>query len=261
MNPVTQTTAHQRMSEKYKFVSTQQIIEHLATRGWEQSHVSVANTIKKSNAGFQPHLIRLRNPSVKIDEGNAPEILVLNSHNGTKALTLSLGLFRFACANGIITGKHFTKFRILHRGFTYERLDEGLKFILEQSDLLAAKVDALRVFKMTQQQKRTLAQEIVQSRFVDIYKGKYPGKVDYDALLTPAREEDQGSDAWTVFNVIQEKLIRGGIKYQICRQVKDKDGKTLETIPLDKTTKEAKSIHNVVALNQMAWDKTLAMIA
>ena len=31
-------------------------------------------------------------------------------------------------------------------------------------------------------------------------------------LLTPNRQEDEGDDMWKVFNVVQEKYIRGGVQ-------------------------------------------------
>jgi len=37
--------------------------------------------------------------------------------------------------------------------------------------------------------------------------------IDLDELLTPTRVEDKGSDLWSVFNVIQEKLVHGMFSY------------------------------------------------
>ena len=34
-------------------------------------------------------------------------------------------------------------------------------------------------------------------------------------LLVPLREQDKGNDLWSVFNVVQEKLVRGGFKYTL----------------------------------------------
>ena len=38
-------------------------------------------------------------------------------------------------------------------------------------------------------------------------------KIDWDDLLTPTRPEDQGNNLWSVFNVIQEKLVHGMFNY------------------------------------------------
>ena len=38
-------------------------------------------------------------------------------------------------------------------------------------------------------------------------------KIDLDLLLEPTRPEDKGSDLWSVFNVIQEKILEGDFTY------------------------------------------------
>jgi hypothetical protein len=38
-------------------------------------------------------------------------------------------------------------------------------------------------------------------------------KVDLDKLLEPTRPEDKGNDLWSVFNVLQEKILEGDFQY------------------------------------------------
>ena len=44
--------------------------------------------------------------------------------------------------------------------------------------------------------------------------GSVPSTLDMVDLLTPNRNEDEGDDLWKVFNVVQEKFVRGGVKYR-----------------------------------------------
>ena len=37
--------------------------------------------------------------------------------------------------------------------------------------------------------------------------------IDLDLLLEPTRPEDKGNDLWSVFNVIQEKILDGSFTY------------------------------------------------
>jgi hypothetical protein len=37
--------------------------------------------------------------------------------------------------------------------------------------------------------------------------------IDYMSLIEPTRKEDESNDLWTVFNVIQEKLLNGDFQY------------------------------------------------
>jgi hypothetical protein len=39
-------------------------------------------------------------------------------------------------------------------------------------------------------------------------------KIDLNELLKPTRVEDKGSDLWSVFNVVQEKIVHGMFDYQ-----------------------------------------------
>jgi hypothetical protein len=46
-------------------------------------------------------------------------------------------------------------------------------------------------------------------------------------LLTPNRKDDEGDDLWKVFNVVQEKMIRGGV------QVSNQRGKVTKMRKID----------------------------
>ena len=40
-------------------------------------------------------------------------------------------------------------------------------------------------------------------------------KIDWDEFIKPVRKEDEGKDLWSVFNVVQEKLIEGDFEYRM----------------------------------------------
>ena len=39
-------------------------------------------------------------------------------------------------------------------------------------------------------------------------------QIDLNEFINPVRKEDAGSDLWSVFNVVQEKLITGDFDYR-----------------------------------------------
>jgi hypothetical protein len=43
-------------------------------------------------------------------------------------------------------------------------------------------------------------------------KDKVLKDMEIVGLLTPNRDEDEGDDMWKVFNVVQEKYVRGGVE-------------------------------------------------
>jgi hypothetical protein len=47
--------------------------------------------------------------------------------------------------------------------------------------------------------------------------GSVPATLDYEEILNPLRDADNGDSLWQVFNVVQEKWIRGGIEYKTAK--------------------------------------------
>jgi len=45
-------------------------------------------------------------------------------------------------------------------------------------------------------------------------------KIDVVELLNPVRDEDLGNDLWSIFNVVQEKIIEGDFEYSIGNKVR-----------------------------------------
>jgi len=45
--------------------------------------------------------------------------------------------------------------------------------------------------------------------------------INTNLALYPRRDEDRGDTLWQVMNVVQEKLLRGGIPYTINQERKD----------------------------------------
>ena len=38
-------------------------------------------------------------------------------------------------------------------------------------------------------------------------------EIDYEQLIKPTRKEDEGDDVWSIYNIVQEKLIDGDFEY------------------------------------------------
>jgi hypothetical protein len=69
-------------------------------------------------------------------------------------------------------------------------------------------------FKQTQMveaQIMDFAQKALTARFGEEEMNRIT--IDYNAFVTPTRREDEGNDLWSVFNVIQEKVLEGDFEY------------------------------------------------
>ena len=80
------------------------------------------------------------------------------------------------------------------------------------------------LYLFTDQQK-DLAQKSLTTRFTE--DQLKVAKINLDEIINPVRDEDKGNDLWSVFNVIQEKIIEGdfdytiGTKHRKARQIKN----------------------------------------
>jgi len=51
-------------------------------------------------------------------------------------------------------------------------------------------------------------------------KSIYKDRLGIEGLLTPVRKEDEGTDLWSIFNVVQEKIITGDFDYIVGNKVR-----------------------------------------
>jgi hypothetical protein len=64
------------------------------------------------------------------------------------------------------------------------------------------------------------------------------------SLLLPKRADDRADDLWTTFNVVQERVIKGGLT----GYARDEDGRTRRT-----TSREVKGVDQNIKLNKALW--------
>ena len=201
-------------SEKYSHIPTYKIIEDMQLLGW--GVIDVKEVKARKNAGFQKHLLVFRNNDIMIDgkDGDTvfPQVLLTNSSDGKNAFTFRAGLFRLVCSNGlVISTQDFADMKIRHMGYDFEELQKTINAMVEKLPLT---VESMNKFKQTQLDEAQIiefAKKALETRFSEDEIKRI--KVDYSELVKPTRKEDEGNDLWSVFNVIQEKVIDGGFEY------------------------------------------------
>jgi hypothetical protein len=70
-------------------------------------------------------MLRLRREG-QITGKQVPEIILLNSHDGSSSYQMLPGLFRSVCQNGLICGESFGEVRVPIRATWWKRLSKGL---------------------------------------------------------------------------------------------------------------------------------------
>ena len=230
-------------SDKYQHISTISLVERLMEEGFMPTK-AIQNSLRSNEKKpFAKHLIRFRHRDAKPSVGQLfPEIILVNSHDGLSSYRLNAGVFRLVCSNGLVAGHTYKEMRVRHQGDIVGNVIEGSYKIIENANLMIELTQKMASIRLDEQEKQLFAEAAHTLRFEDSEIGDaiMPTK-----LLAPRRREDANSnDLFTVFNVIQENAITGGIS----GLARDLNGYTRRI-----RTREVKSIDQNIKLNKALW--------
>jgi hypothetical protein len=202
-------------SEKYSHIPTNRIIQDMEALGW--GVVDAKQERARKGEGFQKHLVVFRNIDLFIEGEDGddvfPQILLTNSHDGKNSFTFTAGLFRMVCENGlVISTQEFENMRIRHFGYDFEKLQQVITSMVEVLPLTVESMNRFKQTQLGQDQMLDFARRALEVRFGAEQTQNIT--IDYMDLIAPTREEDAGNDLWSVFNVVQEKLMHGMFNYQ-----------------------------------------------
>jgi hypothetical protein len=88
----------------------------------------------------------------------------------------------------------------------------------ERAPMVADTIGRWQGIMLDEEQQMSLIRKSLTARWDNI------AFADMDAILRPQRAEDTGSDLWTSFNRIQERVIRGGMDVTLVRPITNEDG-------------------------------------
>jgi hypothetical protein len=208
------------VSDKYIQANTATVMEDLAKLGWFPVEAKQCRASKKSSGIRSFHMVAFQNPDVKIvktnDDGSKtvdtyPRIILTNSHDGFNAFKFMVGMFRLICSNGLVVGDTLANMSIRHINYTFEELRKVVNKTIEEIPNIVAQMNEMKTIILDENQKKEIAKEVLRIR-KNVNEGEQlvVESKDIEEILKPVREEDKSNDLWTVFNVCQEKLIKGG---------------------------------------------------
>jgi hypothetical protein len=93
-------------------------------------------------------MLRLRREG-QITGKQVPEIILLNSHDGSSSYQMLPGLFRAVCQNGLVCGETFGEVRVPHKGNVVEKVIEGAYEVLGIFDRVEENRDAMQSLLLT----------------------------------------------------------------------------------------------------------------
>ena len=205
------------LSKHYSFVPTMNVVNDLRALGYEVVDAKQVSARKKSTKGYQKHMITLEHPKYKVEGSKEyPQILLTNSHDGGNAFTLSAGIFRLVCSNGlVIKTEDYGSARLVHKGYSFEAVQTLVKeFEVTVAEVLT-KITAMKKVQLTKDQQIEFAKQAALLRFKSksYNEDNIEKVVNIDDLLNVERKEDAGNGLYEVFNRVQESLINGKYTY------------------------------------------------
>jgi Domain of unknown function (DUF932) len=234
--------AYEAMSERYKFIGTDGVIDIMDHLGFKPVQAMQSKARLEGKKGYTRHFVRLRhldylnNPNGE----EVPEIVLENSHDGSAAYRLHAGIYRFICSNGLLVASaNFGTISVKHSGGkTFEnRIIEATREIAEATPRAFETVNQWKGILLPRSAQVAMAEKAFELKPID---GIRPA-----ALLTARREEDYTDedgrrDLWRSFNVLEENIMQGGVQGVTPRGRKTR-------------TRSVRSVMATIGLNRKLW--------
>jgi len=247
-------TKSDRLTDRYISLNTSDVLPVMADYGYVPTQAAQ----KRSRTASPMHAAHMLAFSKVVDLATAddirPEIILYNSHDGTGSVKLFAGAFRFICSNGIVAGDGFQS-RIYHSrallGF-----EEMLRNTVATLPELMGRIDRMRGVSLSTGDVHDMAIAGVATRWADYtgqVKGAYAVAQTVKDVMSVRRNGDEGYDAWTVFNRIQEGVVRGNAMIRSITDVHP-EGVMRKARPVN-------SIKEAVRINGQLWDIAESAIA
>ncbi|MCW7763462.1 DUF932 domain-containing protein [Photorhabdus luminescens] len=195
---------HESRSERYTYIPTIILLDKLRSEGFQPFFACQTKVKDEDRRGHTRHMLRLRRDSFR-DTDEVPEIILLNSHDGSSSYQMIPGMFRFVCHNGLVCGETFGDIRVPHKGDVVGQVIEGAYEVLGFFGKVIESRDEMKSITLDEDEQRIYAKHALGYKY-DAYVPVTPEQV-----LLPNRRQDDRNDLWTTYQCVQENLIKGGL--------------------------------------------------
>jgi hypothetical protein len=240
---------HDSRSERYAYIPSIAVMAGLQKEGFLPVAARQSNPRDEGRREHTKHMVRFRyqGTSLLAVGDTVPEIVLVNSHDGTSSYNLMAGLFRLVCLNGmVVNAGNIANVRVQHSGKSEKIVQdviEGAYTVLSESVKALDAPKNWSQLQLTHGEREILAEGAHTLRFADA-EGNVETPIKPTQLLVPRRYADNPKDLWTTFNVIQENVMRGGLSAW---------GRDANNRPRRSTTRQVNGIDQDVRLNKALW--------
>lgn len=200
---------HDSRSDKYTYIPTITLLDNLRREGFQPFFASQTRPRDEERRGHTKHMLRLRREG-QIEMDEVPEIILLNSHDGSSSYQMIPGMFRFVCANGMVCGQTFGEIRVPHKGDIAGQVIEGAYEVLGIFDRVEESCEEMKSIDLKPEEQRILAETALNWKYDSKGEGKHIPLTPEDVLHV-RRRADQSSDLWTTYQRVQENMSKGGL--------------------------------------------------
>lgn len=198
---------HDSRSERYSYIPTGAVLTKLRAEGFQPFMVCQTRVRRDDRRAYTKHMIRLRHAS-QINGREANEIILLNSHDGSSSYQMLAGMFRFVCSNGLVCGDTVADVRVPHKGDVAGQVIEGAYEVLHGFERAQESREAMQVVTLNDGEAEVFARAAIALKYDDPEK---PAPITERQVLASRRFDDNRPDLWSVFNRVEENLIKGGL--------------------------------------------------
>lgn len=228
---------HESRSQRYAYIPTATVLAELRKEGFQPFMVTQTRTRHEDRRDYTKHMIRLRHASQINARGEANEIILLNSHDGTSSYQMLAGMFRFVCSNGLVCGDTVADVRVPHKGDVAGQVIEGAYQVLHGFDHALESRESMQAITLDEGEAEVFARAALSLKYDDPDK---PAPITESQILMPRRFDDRRPDLWSVFNRTQENLTKGGL------HGRSANGRRQQTRPVQ-------GIDSDIRLNRALW--------
>ena len=233
-----------KVSSRYGFVPTVNVVEELQGRGLVPVFAGQTLSRDINNRAFAKHLIRFRPQyAPTIAKQSLPEVVLMNSHDGSSGFKLWAGIFRMVCCNGmIISDNVMGQVSVAHRSNAAQIVGDRSIGFMGNIDHIEERIQRFMDRILSPLEQGQLAETAVQLRW-----GKdRPTGLDHNSLLLTRRFEDAGDSLWNTLNRIQENVIKGGVNLNRTRR--------------QSSTRVLRSVGDDARINAQLWEAADALV-
>jgi hypothetical protein len=246
-----------RVTVKYSFFPTIQLIRDLRTIGWIPYACEQRTTYGNDGdyrKNFTKHMVVFRNPNVEQVDDLVPEIIVTNSHDGRNSFQFFAGLFHVTKHTSFVIDEasfgDLEDFRVKHQGYEFSEVIRVIDKVVEVIPTIYDKVNLMRKTILTPKQRLSFAFETIRMRWKEMRKEQ----VSLEDVIKPIRDDEKEGTLWNLFQIVQEKIVNGGIKYDITSQKKDETTGKMIPVKRRQTARALVNIDQKIDVKKSIWN-------